>query len=153
MRGEAPRCRPDHPASCDRGSTLLFFPACLLIVVVLASITVDFARVHLAQRAVEDAAAAAANDVVTVALDRDALRRSGDYRLEPERAWQVAVDNVARHRLGDLEPVVVRTTATGRRSVAVVVEGRVDLGFAAAVPGAGDARTVTGRAGARVSLR
>lgn len=118
----------------DRASTLLVFPAVLLVMVVLASITVDFARLHLAQRQADDLASAAANDAVTVGLDVDALRRGGDYRLDPAR----------------LGPGV---RLTGPRSVEVEVAQRVPLAFARIPPGAPEAVTVRARATATAVLR
>ncbi len=96
----------------DRASTLLFFPATLLVMVVLASITVDFARLHLAQRQVDDLAAATANDAVTVGLDVTGLRAGGQYHLAPGRIRSVAEAHadhaplpVARRRPGDRPPL------------------------------------------------
>jgi hypothetical protein len=116
----------------DRASTLLVFPAVLLVMVVLASIVVDFARLRLAQRQADDLAAARANDAVTVGLDVDALRRGEDYRLDPAR---------------------IDGRLTGPRSVEVVVTRRVPLGFARILPGAPDVVVVRASATATAALR
>lgn len=137
----------------DRASTLLFFPAALLVVVALASITIDFARIHLARRSTADAAAAAANDAVTVALDEAALRSTGTYRLAPARVAAVTAASVGHHDLGGLGPIRVRGVRTGPRSVQVTVQGRVPLAFARALPGAPVEVPVLARATATAALR
>ncbi len=137
----------------DRGSTLLLFPSCLLVVIVLASITVDFGRVHLAQQEVQDAAAAAANDAVTVALDDGVLRTSGAYVLDPGLVRQVVEDDVARHHLVGFGTVAIDSRVVGARGVEVDVGVSVPLGFAAIVPGAPPTVAVVGRARADAVLR
>ena len=135
----------------ERGSTLLFFPAALLVVVVLASITVDFARARLAQRQADDAAVAAANDAVTAGLDVAALRGGEDYRLDPLRVRRVVAASVAVHDssgTGALQPIV---DVIGPRSVEITVTGRTPLDFAGALPGAPDELVV--RAGARATAQ
>lgn len=141
------------PVTGPRGSTLLVFPAALLVVVVLAAVTVDLARIHLAQRAVTDAAAAGANDAATAGLDLAALRRTGAYRIDPARAARVAERTVAGHGLTGVDAVSVRTTLTGPAEVRVSVSARVPPGFAAALPGWAGRSTVTGRATAGVVVR
>ena len=76
-------------AAGDRASTLLLFPAALLIVVVLAAVTVDLARLHLARRDLDDLAAAIGNDVTTLGIDETELRRTGAYRLDPVRVREL----------------------------------------------------------------
>jgi hypothetical protein len=137
----------------DRGSTLLFFPAALLVVVVLASITVDLARLRLVQRQADDAAAAAANDAVTAGLDIDALRRGDDYRLDPVRVDRVVRRTVRVHDHAAAGSLGIAAEVTGARSVAVVLTGRVPLGFARVLPAAPDLVTVRSRATATAVLR
>src|SRR5690606_40379377 len=78
----------------DRGSVLLLVPAALLVVLVLASIAVDMALVHLRHRQAHDLAAAAANDAAGAAADPVALR-AGTHRPDPARAAAVARRGVA----------------------------------------------------------
>jgi hypothetical protein len=137
----------------DRASTLLFFPAALLVVVVLASITVDLARLRLVQRQADDAAAAAANDAVTAGLDVAALRRGDDYRLDPARVDRVVRRTVAVHDHAATGRLAVDAEVTGTRSVVVVLTGRVPLGFARVLPAAPDLVTVDSRATATAVLR
>lgn len=133
----------------ERASTLLFFPAALLAMVVLAAVTVDFARLHLAQRQVDDLAAATANDAVTVGLDVDGLRAGEDYHLDPGRLRALAAVRAA----GADPPVVVRARLVGSRSVAVDVSAPVPLAFARAIPGAPRWVIVRGDAEATAHLR
>ena len=133
----------------DRGGTLLFFPATLLVMVVLAAVTVDFARLHLAQRQVDDLAAATANDAVTVGLDVDGLRSGADYRLDPGRVRALTAARAERAEL----PAVVSTHLTGARSVAVTVSAPVPLAFSRAIPGAPRRVVVRGEATAIAHLR
>ncbi len=67
----------------DRGSVLMLMPAALLIVFVLGSISIEFATVSMRQRALYNAADAAANDAATYAIDRVVLRSMGEVVLDP----------------------------------------------------------------------
>lgn len=133
----------------DRASTLLFFPAVLLVMVVLAAITVDVARLHLARRQVDDVAAATANDAVTVGLDVGGLRSGEDYRLAPGRVRAVARAHADHAAL----PVAVTARTTDPRSVAVMVSAVVPLSFSRAIPGVPHYVTVRGAARAFARLR
>ena len=137
----------------DRGSTLLFFPAALLVVVVLASVTVDLGRLRLVQRQADDAAAAAANDAVTAGLDVDALRRGDDYRLDPHRVDRAVRRTVRAHDHAAVGALAVEADVTSPRSVAVALTGQVPLGFARVLPAAPDLVTVHARATATAVLR
>lgn len=124
----------------------MLMPAAVLVTMILGAIAVDSARLFLAQRELGDAAAAAANDVATAALDEGSFYRSGGaLRLDPVRAGQVASAAVAaRSPAGSAwdEPEV---QVVGRQ-VCVTLRATVAPLFARAVPGAGAARTVTARA-------
>ncbi len=137
----------------ERGSTLLFFPAALLVVVVLASISVDFARARLVQRQADDAAIAAANDAVTAGLDVTALRNGDDYRLDELRVRRVVTASVGAHDSSGTGALDADVEVTGARSVAVTVTGRSPLDFAGALPGAPDTVVVRARARATAELR
>ena len=103
----------------------MLVPAAVLIVLVMASITVDMALVQLRQRQAYDLAASAANDAAT---DADAARRV------VERV--VAASDVAPEVVG---APAVRVTPDG---VEVEVALHADYIFAGVVPGAPDGRTV-----------
>ena len=130
----------------DRGGVVLLMPACLLVMLVLASIAVDMSLVHLRQRQAVNLAAAAANDAVTAGADPDALRR-GDYELDVRRVRSVVQEVVDA---SDLAPYLVEPPEIGvdgnEVSVAVTVE--VDYLFTAVMPSAPDHTVVTGRASA-----
>jgi hypothetical protein len=137
----------------ERGSTLLLFPAVLLVVVVLASITVDLARVRLVHRQADDPASAAANDAVTAGLDVGALRAGEDYRLDPVVVHDVVDRAIGAHRHAGAGRLEVDLDVTGPRAVRVDVTGHVPLGFARAVPGAPAVVEVRARATAVAALR
>jgi Flp pilus assembly protein TadG len=82
------------PPDRQRGSTLLLFPAALLIMVALAAITVDSAIAFMAQRELLNATAAAANDAATEALSDAAFYTNDRIELSPAAVESVAVDRV-----------------------------------------------------------
>lgn len=135
----------------DRGTALLFFPAALLVMVVLASITVDFARLHLGQRQADDLAAATANDAVTVGLDEAAFRSGAGYHLDVTRVDAVVAGHLAGADRSILRGVTAMGSLQGARSVAVTVTARVPLAFARAIPGT--PAFVSIRAGATATAR
>lgn len=135
-----------RPDGADRGSVLMLMPACVLVVLILASIAVDMALVHLRQRQAFDVAASAANDAVTAGIDR-ARAHQGRYELDPaavratvERT--VAASEIAAHLV---EPPHV--TVEGD-TVEVVLTAEADYLFTATMPGAPDGTRVTARASA-----
>jgi hypothetical protein len=89
-----------------RGSVLMLMPAALLVVFVLGSISLEFATVSMRQRALYNAADAAANDAATYAIDQRVLRTTGEVILDPTlveeavglslRAQGVALDAAPR---------------------------------------------------------
>jgi hypothetical protein len=126
-------------ADAERGSALALMPAAVIIFVILAAITVDFALLFLAQRELGDAAAAAANDAVVVGLEEAAFYECGALELD-EDAVDEAVRAAVDARVSDAVEVTdvaitPATSADGEPEVAVALTGRVDLIFAPAVPG------------------
>ena len=136
----------------QRGSALLVLPAALFVVLVLGAVAVDLTVRHLAVHQAVDAAAAAANDAVTVGLDEAALRSGAGYRVDPERAREAARRAVAarslRHRVTRLEVSV----GPGPDEVTVEVVLVVDPVLAGALPGGGPVE-VRGRATAVAQRR
>jgi len=130
----------------DRGSVLILMPACLLIVLVLASIAVDMTLVHLRQRQALDVAASAANDAVTAGVDVGALR-AGQYRVEPAVARQVVARTVAASQIGRYLVGSPRVAVEGER-VEVSLTLQADYLFTAVMPGTPDGTTVTATASA-----
>ena len=140
-------------AAGDRASTLLLFPAALLIVVVLAAVTVDLARLHLARRDLDDLAAAIGNDVTTLGIDETELRRTGAYRLDPVRVREL-VTSAARARQSDLvQGVRAETGLVDDRTVHLRLRASIALPFTRALPGARSRVTVDADATATAHLR
>jgi hypothetical protein len=137
----------------EAGTTLLFFPAALLVVVLLASITVDFARLHLGQRQADDLAAAVANDAVTVGLDEAGLRSGDGYRLDTGRVDAVVDARVGAADRSTLHGLTTQASVDGPRSVVVTVVARVPLAFARVLPGTPPMVTINARAIATARLR
>lgn len=121
-------------------------PAGVLVVLVLASIAVDMSIVHLRQRQAFDLAAGAANDAATAAADEVALR-SGEFRLDPERARAIVERVVAASSLAAelAAPPDVVVTDEG---VEVTLSLEADYVFAGVMPGAPDGTVVTATASA-----
>ena len=121
----------------ERGSVLLLVPAGVLVVVVLASIAVDFTVAFLGEREVANLASSAANDAATAAVDLDHLRETGEFRLDLGRAEQVVAASLAGSSTEvDLAPPDVELTVVdGEPAVRVRLTGTVDYVFAPALPG------------------
>ncbi|HJV09291.1 MAG TPA: hypothetical protein VJ653_06400 [Acidimicrobiales bacterium] len=124
----------------QRGSTLLLFPAALLIMVALAAITVDSAIAFQAQRQLANATAAAANDAATQALSDSAFYHDNRIQLSAADVETIAagrvrslVDQTRHHGL------TVRATATAAGAcawtVTVTASSHVDQLFGKAMPG------------------
>ena len=131
-------CRRPELAG-ERGSTLLLFPAALLIMVALAAITVDAAIAFQAQRELANATAAAANDAATLALSDEAFYKHDSIELSSTAVEAMAVGLVERVvDRGRHHALVV--TASARQqgcvwTVRVTAASRVDELFGAAMPG------------------
>lgn len=130
----------------DRGSVLMLMPACVLVVLVLASIAVDMSLVHLRQREALDLAASAANDAVTAGADPARLR-AGSFGLDAGRVRAtvdrtLAASDLAPHLVG--RPVVRIAGDT----VEVALEIEADYLFTGALPGTPTATTVHASASA-----
>jgi Flp pilus assembly protein TadG len=122
----------------ERGSVLMLMPAAVLIVIVLASIAVDFTIAFLGEREAASLAAGAANDAATAAVDEQAFRRTGEFRIDENRARRVAHATLAASS-SELDAVVLDVEVTsvgGEPAVTVTVRGTVDYVFAPAIPGA-----------------
>ena len=132
--------------SPDRGSVLMLMPACVLVVLVLASIAVDMALMHLRQRQAADAAASAANDAVTAGVDPRSLRQ-GDYRLDPAEVRAVVDRTVAASEAAEhlARPPDV---AIDGETVEVELTVEAEHLFTGAIPGASRTTLVTARASA-----
>jgi hypothetical protein len=124
----------------------MLMPACLLIVLVLASIAVDMTLVHLRHQQALDVAASAANDAVTAGADPTSLR-SGVYRVEPAEARRVVARAVQASDIGPQLSGPPRVSVDGD-TVAVSLTVRADYLFTGVLPGAPDSTTITATASA-----
>ena len=130
-----------HPDG-EAGSTLLLFPAGLLIMVALAAMTVDSAIAFMAQRQLMNATAAAANDAATEALSDRAFYEGNRLELTPAAVEAVAVDRVlslvdqARHHGLSVSAQAIPPAGPGCAwTVRVSASSRVDELFGKAMPG------------------
>ena len=126
----------------QQGSTLLLFPAALLIMLALAAVTVDSAIAFMAQRQLINATAAAANDAATEALSDRAFYEGDRIELSPSAVESVAVDRVfqlvdsARHHGLTVTAEASPPAGTGCSwTVRVSASSRVDELFGKAMPG------------------
>jgi Flp pilus assembly protein TadG len=126
----------------ERGSTLLLFPAAVLIMVALAAMTVDSAIAFLAQRELVNATAAAANDAATEALSDGAFYQSNRIDLSGSAVEDVAVarvrqlvDQTRHHGLSVGATAVAPTGAGCAWTVKVTASSRVNELFGRALPG------------------
>jgi Flp pilus assembly protein TadG len=126
----------------QRGSTLLLFPAALLIMVALAAVTVDSAIAFMAQRELVNATAAAANDAATEALSDRAFYEGDRIELSPAAVESVAVDRVFQlvnsGRHSGLTVTAEASPPAGAGcswTVLVSASSRVDQLFGKAMPG------------------
>ncbi|MCX7619419.1 MAG: hypothetical protein N2037_01065 [Acidimicrobiales bacterium] len=114
---------------------------------VLGAIAVDLSAIHLSQRGLLDVASDAANDAAAAALDEAALRESATFRVDTDRARQIATASVLAQRVPGLDFGASRvdvdpTTGT----VTVVLVRSADRIFARALPGSQPSVRITARA-------
>lgn len=123
----------------------MLMPAGALVVLLLGAIAFDLSLVFLRQRQASSLAIDVANDVATAALDEDAFRSDGVFRLDPDRAEELGAGLVGVSDLAELvEEVEVSVVDPDAVTVRVVLQ--VDYVFARAIPGASDGTTVTAAA-------
>lgn len=121
----------------------MLMPAAVLVVIVLGSLAIDRAVVFGAQRDLINTAQAAANDAVTLGIDIEAVRTSGDLQYDRAR-----IDLAIRRAVaGDAGVVVTGWVIQGDQLV-VRLEKRVEYVFAKGIPGGPDSilMQATGRA-------
>jgi hypothetical protein len=100
--------------SCARGSVLMLMPAGLLIVFVLGSISIEFAAVSMRQRALYNAADAAANDAATYAIDRVVLRATGEVALDPTLVEEVVSASIRAQGIVLVSAPLIEVSADGK---------------------------------------
>jgi hypothetical protein len=130
----------------DQGSVLILVPAGILVLLVLASIAVDSALVHFAQRDLANRTAAAGNDIAGLAVDDAAFYdEDGTITLDQERADAYIRLAFAPERLPDGYSSWSAVAETRGNSVIVSAEAEVDLIFSKAIPGVAHAARVEAR--------
>lgn len=152
--GDLPRTPIGH-RRCHRdvGSVLMLMPAAVLIVFVLGAIAVDMSAVYLARRELVDAAAAAANDAVTIGMNEASLRSGDGFILDPDLAAAGAERSLAAAGILDrlAAPPIVTVTGPDRIRIDLVME--VDYIFVKALPGNHGHTTVVATATATAARR
>ena len=126
----------------ERGSTLLLFPAAVLIMLALAAMTVDSAIAFLAQRELVAATEAAANDAAAEAMSNRSFYQGDRVELSSSTVAAVAdvrvrqlVDQRRHHDLA-VQSVAVPPAAAGCAwTVRVAASSRVEELFGRALPG------------------
>jgi Flp pilus assembly protein TadG len=131
-------------------------PAGLLVLLVLASISVDSAIAFLGKRQLENAVAAAANDAATVAIPDGiagpSLQKGDRAKPDAGRAQQIATQSVQHPYSGGLTVQSVEASVDGQ-VVTVTATGSVKYIFAKAIPGVRHSTTVKAESSAEVRFR
>jgi Flp pilus assembly protein TadG len=130
------------PCRDEGGSTLLLFPAALLIMVALAAMAVDSSIAFLAQRQLTNATAAAANDAAAEAISDRSFYEGNRIELSAATVEAAAVDRVYQlvdqrrhHDLAVLAEAAPPVAAGCPWTVRVQASSRVDELFGKALPG------------------
>lgn len=109
----------------DRGSVTVWTLGMVLVVMFVGAISFDLWSGFATRRdyagAADQAAQAGAN-----ALDVTLFRSTGERRLDPARAEQLAAENLATHSLDDTTGVLIDATS---EQVVVELTGTVDVGL------------------------
>jgi hypothetical protein len=104
--------------SDEAGSTLLLFPAAILVLLALGGIAVDSATLFLSQRRMADLAAAVAHDAIA-GLEEASFYGEGVVRVDPRRA-SLRRDQLIAHLEQDwsLSDVSCTLSVSGDRATA-----------------------------------
>jgi hypothetical protein len=114
----------------------MLMPAGLLIVFVLGSISIEFAAVSMRQRALYNAADAAANDAATYAIDRVVLRATGEVVLDPTLVEEAVGLSLRAQGIKLVSAPLVEVSAD-RKSIHLELVQHVPFVIAGALPGTG----------------
>lgn len=138
--------------SRDRGQTLLLAPIALLIVVILGSVTLEVAAMHLHQRQLDDLADSLANDAATVGFDVDHFRQTGTLAINATEAAKVLGPGIAISNL----PSATATSGVGvtpgaEPQATVELSYEHEFVFGQLIFGASTTLTATGDAALEVS--
>src|SRR4051794_25980083 len=125
----------------------MLMPAAMLVLLVLASIMVDFAVVGMRSRELHNAASGAANDAATAALSADGLR-SGATWIDADRARDLIIAELAQQGFVLDRPPNISVSLDGLE-ITVTLHATHEYLFSPVVPGAPDTFTVDVSATAR----
>jgi hypothetical protein len=109
-------------------------PAALLVVFVLGSIAIEFAVVSMRQRALHNAADAAANDAATLAIDPAVLRTTGEVVLDPRVVADAIHQSLRAHGVELAAEPVIDISDDGR-TIRLELVQYVPFVIARALPG------------------
>ena len=137
----------------EAGSALMLLPAAVLIVMLLAAIAIDQARVFVAQRELADLAASAANDAASRGLDIAALRAGQPVRLSPALAQEVVAVTVAANRPSTPADIVAVVVDTDQQTVEVTLHTTVRAFLGRQLLGSRADRSLESTRKARIVLR
>ena len=158
VRATTPRRHPAQLAdrrrrtgAADSASALALVPALLLVFICLGGIAIDLSLVHGAHRGAHRTVSSAADDAAAM-IDTSELQLTGDLRIDPGAAEQVAL---AHLRLADLPGRTVGTPTVDVDADGAVVTVRVDLAvdhvMLRALPGHPDHQQIHVEASARLN--
>lgn len=134
----------------EHGSVLVLMPVAALVFIILGALCVDYGSVFAAKRELSNAAAAAANDVASQAIDLDLFYVTGVVRLRPDVARTVAERSLAAEGLDRLHAEIATVAVDDAGdSVTVTLRARARYLFAKAVPGGRDGLDITASSKAR----
>ena len=112
----------------------MLMPAGLLIVFVLGAISIEFAAVSMRQRALYNAADAAANDAATYAIDPDVLRSTGEVVLDATLVQEAVGLSLRAQGVELMTAPLIEVSADGK-TIHVELVQRVPFVIAGALPG------------------
>ncbi len=134
----------------------MLVPAGVMVLLVLGAIAVDSSIAFMTQQELENRAAAAANDAVTVAISEQSLQRAEDAAPDAGVAAEYVRRSLAGARIGSavIDPAAVTVdTDEAAKTVTVRIEADVPYLFAPGVPGARTSVRVAGESSARLEFR
>jgi hypothetical protein len=135
----------------DAGSALMLVPAMLLVLICLGGIAIDLTVVHGAHRGAHRSVTAAADDAAAM-IDSSLLQQTGELRIDPTAARQVALSQMDPEqlpgRIADGPWVIVDDSGTVA-TVGVVLD--IDHVMLRALPGHPDDERITVVAQARLN--
>ncbi len=134
----------------------MLVPAGILIVMMLGGIAVDSAVAFNARQRLDTFTGGLANDVVTLAIPRDAspggLQAGSDLRPNAEIATRLVSERGAQYELGRMTLTRLESHTEGNR-ITIVAEATVPLVFSDAIPGVRSVATVRSSATAELRVR